>query len=548
MRGAFACLPILIVASLQAQTYPDKDWVKADHGLPPQIEKRVNAFEDALDTTGIIVVRHGKVVYQRGDLEYLSYLASSRKSILSMLYGNYVDNGTIDLKKTIGDLGMDDIGGLQPIEKTATVADLISARSGVYHPASNEGDLLAFAPPRGSKTPGTYWLYSNWDFNAAGAAFEKMTGKDIFDALRDDIAIPIGMQDFDRKRQQKLGDLKRSQYPAYHMWLSTRDMVRIAYLMLHNGKWKDRQIVPADWVAKSTSPITPVTDLNPPTERKGPWGYGYLWWVWDGPFNTGAFQGAYTSRGAFGQYMTVLPALDMAVAHKCAPVNQFVNDFDYVQLLHRIAGDDPASEKVLPVLETQGQQAAVNAYEQLKANPGNVLIDESDLWAAGVSLTKHHHYREAEHALQLNLVLYPKSVRSLRALGQAEAAAGQKNEAIATFNDVLKVRKDDPWTREGLAELGQPLDGHTWVTLNRSQLGPFTGTYTAKDEKFVVERSGGRLFIREYDNFGEMQDRYTAFPYSANAFLDALDGSWITFDGKTITRKTNDGQSASGTR
>ena len=121
-------------------------------------------------------------------------------------------------------------------ELEATVEHLITARSGVYHPASNSGDSTASAPPRGSQRPGTYYLYNNWDFNAAGAVFEKLTGKDIYDALETDLAKPIGMQDFDRSKQQKSGDAKRSQHMAYHMWLSTRDMARIGLLMLRGGR------------------------------------------------------------------------------------------------------------------------------------------------------------------------------------------------------------------------------------------------------------------------------------------------------------------------
>ena len=139
------------------------------------------------------------------------------------------------------------------------------------------------APKRGSKEPGTYWLYNNWDFNTAGAAFERMTGKNIYDALRDDLAIPIGMQDFDRERQQKSGDLTRSQYPAYHMVLSTRDMARLGLLMLRQGKWRDRQIIPAEWVRRSTSVRTPLAEMQPRRFANGPFGYGYMWWVWDGP-------------------------------------------------------------------------------------------------------------------------------------------------------------------------------------------------------------------------------------------------------------------------
>ena len=48
-------------------------------------------------------MKGGKIAYQYGDTRTLSYLASSRKSVLSMLYGKYVSNGTIDLGKTVGD-------------------------------------------------------------------------------------------------------------------------------------------------------------------------------------------------------------------------------------------------------------------------------------------------------------------------------------------------------------------------------------------------------------------------------------------------------------
>ena len=178
----------------------------------------------------------GRALYEYGDLTTVSYLASVRKSVLAMLFGKYVANGTIKLNKTLADLKIDDIGGLLPIERTATVADLLGARSGVYHEASNPGDNLADAPPRGSQKPGTYFLYSNWDFNALGTIFEQETGQNIYDALEKDIVRPIGMRDFDRARTSRTGDATRSQHLAYHMNFSTRDMARIGYVMLRNGR------------------------------------------------------------------------------------------------------------------------------------------------------------------------------------------------------------------------------------------------------------------------------------------------------------------------
>jgi CubicO group peptidase (beta-lactamase class C family) len=214
---------------------------------------------------------------------------------------------------------------------------LIAARSGVYHPASNPGDSLQYAPERGSQEPGTYYLYSNWDFNAAGAVFEKKTGKNIYDVLESDLAVPIGLQDFDRSLHKKTGDAERSQYMEYHMWFSTRDMARLGYLMLRGGAWKGSQVVPAEWARKIVSVRTPVTEMNPEPYREGSFGYGYMWWVWDGPKVKPEYEGAYTARGAYGQYITVFPALDMVVAHKTAvPPRRFVNMIQYAGIFERI--------------------------------------------------------------------------------------------------------------------------------------------------------------------------------------------------------------------
>ena len=142
------------------------------YGWSPQALGQASDFvRDSANSTGIVVVDRGRVVFTFGDIEELSYIASCRKSILAMLYGDWVERGVIDLEMTLEEMGFDDIGGLLDIEKQATVHHLVTARSGVYHPASNSGDNLADAPERGSQQPGTYMLYSNWDFNAAGAAF-----------------------------------------------------------------------------------------------------------------------------------------------------------------------------------------------------------------------------------------------------------------------------------------------------------------------------------------------------------------------------------------
>jgi CubicO group peptidase (beta-lactamase class C family) len=311
-------------AQISTETaFPGQSWEYVarenlqSYGWSPEVLRQATTFiRDHSNTTGLVVVDRGRVVFRYGDIEELSYIASVRKSILSMLYGYWVENGTIKLDTTLEALKFDDIGGLLPIEKQATIRDLITARSGVYHPASYSGDDLAKAPPRGSQKPGSYMLYSNWDFNAAGAVFEQLTGRSIYDELQAQLAIPMQFEDWNRSAQQKAGDLTISQYPAYPIWVSTRDMARIGYLMLHEGNWNGKQVVSRDWARRIVTVVTPLEQMNPVERRNGYFGYGYMWWVWDGPRAVGPFKGAYTGVGAVGQWISVFPSLNLVVAHK----------------------------------------------------------------------------------------------------------------------------------------------------------------------------------------------------------------------------------------
>ena len=339
VAAGFACSPAPVVEGTAEPVYPGAAWERiadpAPLGYSPAALDSIHPYVDGINTSAVMAVVGGRVLFEHGPVDSLSYLASVRKSILAMLYGNYVADGTIDLERTLEDLGMDDVQGLLPIERRARVFDLVTARSGVYHPASNAGDNLADAPARGSQEPGTYYLYSNWDFNAAGAAFEQLTGRNIYDALETDLALPLGFADWDRSIHRKSGDASRSRNLAYHMTLSTRDMARIGYLMLREGVWGGERILPEGWARRITSVVTPSEEMNPEGLRGGGFGYGYMWWVWDGPDVPAGFEGASTGRGAYGQFITVIPSLDMVVAHKTVPPNQTPWD-DYMGILTRL--------------------------------------------------------------------------------------------------------------------------------------------------------------------------------------------------------------------
>ena len=322
-RSATRATPPVGAAQTATSVYPAAEWERvtsvSDAGWSQAGLDSVRATLSTLETTGFVAIVGGRVLFEYGDLTAQSYLASVRKSVLSMLYGIAQEKGEVNLDRSLAQLGIDDVGGLTPAEKEATTRDLLGARSGIYHEASNPGDDLASAPPRGSQKHGTYQLYSNWDFNALGTIYEKETGRNIYDDVEVRIARPIGMQDWDRSLQRKAGDSTRSVHMAYHMYFTTRDMARIGYLMLREGRWRDRQVVPRAWVHESTRPVTPVSAMNPERHRQGPFGYGYLWWVWDGPSAAGPYEGAYTGLGAIGQQISVLPKLDLVVVHKTAP-------------------------------------------------------------------------------------------------------------------------------------------------------------------------------------------------------------------------------------
>src|SRR6185436_6684406 len=241
--------------------YPDISWqsiteLSKNNWNKDSLNKITLFLKDSTNATGVVVIQSGRILFDYGDTKETSYLASCRKSVLSMLYGPFVENGQINLSTTIEQLHMDDVGGLLPIEKKATINDLITARSGVYHPASNEGDATSMAPKRGTVQPGSFWLYNNWDFNAAGYILEQQVNRSIYQLIDSILAKPLQMQDWDIKEQRKGGDSSRSKYLAYHMWFSTRDMARIGYLMLRKGRWKDQQIIPAAWIKKTTSVVT----------------------------------------------------------------------------------------------------------------------------------------------------------------------------------------------------------------------------------------------------------------------------------------------------
>ncbi len=274
--------------------------------------KAARDYADTLKTAAVIIVHRGKIVYEWGETKRPFRCHSIRKSILSARFGPHVLAKRIDLSQNLGQLGIDDKApSLTATEKTATLGDLLKARSGVYHPALYEtAAMAAKRPARGSHAPGTFWYYNNWDFNAACTIFENLTGGSIFEDFERQIAVPLGMQDFVRAQHTRYVTGADSVHPAYPFQLSARDLARFGLLLSRGGRWRDRQLIPRGWVIESTRP-------NSTTERGG--GYGYMWWVAaNGKFypHVKLPNGAFSANGYRGHKVLVIPQWDVVIVHR----------------------------------------------------------------------------------------------------------------------------------------------------------------------------------------------------------------------------------------
>jgi CubicO group peptidase (beta-lactamase class C family) len=313
-------LPVLMVglasqACGQSRAVPGAQWqqLASPERAGWSADGLANVRDDAgrIGSTSVMIVQHGVVVAAWGDVARRSNLHSCRKSLLNALIGIAVAGDKIHLDDTLAKLGIDDAPpALTDIEKQATVRELLEARSGVYHAAAYETNgMQALRPERGAHAPGTFWYYNNWDFNTLGHIYEQVTGTKIFDAFANEIALPIGMEDF-RSNDGHYETIAESRFPAYVFDMSTRDFARFALLYLHGGRWNDAQVVPQDWIAESTRPYSDTPSG----------GYGFLWWTGDSQSGAAAEigfpPGSFWAEGHLGQYAVVIPSRDLIVVNR----------------------------------------------------------------------------------------------------------------------------------------------------------------------------------------------------------------------------------------
>jgi CubicO group peptidase (beta-lactamase class C family) len=284
------------------------------------------AYSQNIQTAAVMIIYDGKVLYHWGEIGRKFWVHSCRKSFMSALYGIHVNEGNIDLSKTMADLGIDDNPpSLSDVEKTATVRMLLQARSGIYHPAAAESpSMKAARPERYSHAPGTFWYYNNWDFNVLGVILEQETGTKIFEELKGRIADPIGMEDFQVEDGfYQYEDL--SIHPAYPFRMTARDMARFGLLFLRNGLWEGNRIISEAWIREST---TSYSDAG------SGMGYGYMWWIASDELLSNLEGDSYFASGYNGHYIFVAPSMDLVVVHRVnTDIDNRVSSLEFFYLL-----------------------------------------------------------------------------------------------------------------------------------------------------------------------------------------------------------------------
>jgi CubicO group peptidase (beta-lactamase class C family) len=296
-----------------------------EHGFSTEKLDTLVSFLKTSGTSSFVIISDKKTILEWGSSQKKHTIHSIRKALLNSLLGIYISNKTIDTTETIASLKIDDIKPLTNLEKTATIADLLKSRSGIYHHAAAvSSGMLAKMPKRGTHKPNEAYYYNNWGFNVLAHILEKKTNKSLYDLFYEHIAQPLGMNyknnytklyiketdnaleipDVDGFYQY---EIHKSKYPAYHFRLSARDLALYGQLYLNEGEWNGKQLIPREWIRFSTQPINI-------TYKPAGLAYGVLWGVLMKTENRSSKSFYHTGTGV--HMLAVYPTSKMVLVHR----------------------------------------------------------------------------------------------------------------------------------------------------------------------------------------------------------------------------------------
>lgn len=327
---------ILDVREMPASTTP-RPWPVGDPIELPEVftghdgvERSTDAFLTDSETSALLVLKDGKVRYERywltatPETQWLSM--SVAKSWISALVGIAVSEGHIrSIDEPISDYITVDPGSAYD---GVAISQVLQMSSGAkwnedYGDPTSDAQRLgdATAYPDGSLDrfvagmtravePGTVCQYNSADTQALGQLLVRATGRSVADYMHDKLVEPLG---FEQPAYWVL-DPQGMEVAFAGVNMTARDFARLGELYRLGGDWHGTRLVPADWVADSTRPHSPVQEpFNVRIAGQPlPFGYGYQWWL--PPTGDGSFEAA----GVYGQSVLVVPHAGVTIVRLAA--------------------------------------------------------------------------------------------------------------------------------------------------------------------------------------------------------------------------------------
>lgn len=264
----------------------------------------------SLEMHSLLVLRHGHVVAEGWWTPYsadrVHLLYSLSKSFTSTAVGFAVAEGRFRLDDRVVDLlPTHTPPNLDPAVAQLTVHHLLSMSTGHRDDTLErarqlrEGDLVrGFLRIPPEEPVGSRHAYNNPTTMALATIVEEHTGQPLLDYLRPRLLDPLGVGparwDTD-EHGVALG------FTGLH--LQTESVASFGQLLLQDGVWNGRRVLPDGWVALATrSHIDNDNDAGRPTDWRQ--GYGYQYWM---------ARHGYRGDGAYGQFCVVVPESDLVV-------------------------------------------------------------------------------------------------------------------------------------------------------------------------------------------------------------------------------------------
>jgi CubicO group peptidase (beta-lactamase class C family) len=327
-------------AACPAPAKLDDGWTIAtpkDAGFDPDKLCPLDKFigrQTGANIHGVVVVRHGKLVLERyykgthapesGRTETVAFgptvkhnLASISKSVTSLLIGIARGDGKFpDLDAPAIDHLPAQYADLRtPDNARITIRSLLTMSSGrdwneLWPPYSDPKNIVirmlrapdpyrfVLQQPVTFK-PGEIFSYSSGDTDLLGLLLAHSVGQPIDDYARDKLFGPLGISDVDWWKMPSNGQ----PFAAAGLRLRPRDMAKLGQLLLTDGQWNGKQVVPKGWVAESTKPRIKAYALS----------YAYQWWLGRTLLKDRDLQWT-AGLGYGGQRLFVQPDLDVVVA------------------------------------------------------------------------------------------------------------------------------------------------------------------------------------------------------------------------------------------